>query len=125
MAARIIVINEDPAFLSLTQSLLREAGYEIIELTAGASARDRVREERPDLVILDVQMDNPTKGWTLAQILLLDPDTRHIPAIICSNDSDTLGAKAAHLWSKGYGVLEKPFDREELLDQVRACLDGR
>jgi CheY-like chemotaxis protein len=49
-----------------------------------SEAYEFVKEQRPDLVLLDIRMETPEAGWIVLELLTLDPQTRDIPMIICS-----------------------------------------
>jgi CheY-like chemotaxis protein len=119
---RIAVVNDDTAFLQLMQQVLADEGYETLIHIVGATAHDFVRIELPDLVILDVRMDDPQSGWQVLELMRLDRETIDIPVIVCSADSIQLAAKADHLRKHSAIPLEKPFDLYELLDLVRSVV---
>lgn len=118
----IMVVNDDTTFLSLMQTLLREEGYEVSLQIEGDSAYPRIREVRPDLVILDIRMEHPETGWEVLNLLRLDPETTDLPVVVCSADSQFLREKAAHLREKNCDILEKPFDLPDLLNRVEAVV---
>lgn len=123
MAAPLIaVVNDDTAFLQLMHDLLTEEGYRARIVKERQDAHGVIRNEHPDLVILDIRMDHPESGWTVLELIRLDPETAQIPVIVCSADHRFLQAKAEMLQQHHCGVLEKPFDLTELLSQVAAAL---
>ena len=124
--ACIALINDDTAFLDLMRGLLQEAeGYEVLVCKEGDGAWDFVKAHRPDLVLLDIRMGSPEMGWTILELLTLDPATRPIPLIVCSAAVRDLQDHEALLRQYGIGVLPKPFDLDALLDTVRAGLAKR
>lgn len=119
---RIMVVNDDTAFLHLMKELLTDEGYEVILHIHAETAWEAIRREQPDLVILDVRMERPEAGWTTLDLLRLDPQTTRIPVIVCTADAVQLRQKAEHLASLGYGALQKPFDLDHLLAAIRRQL---
>lgn len=119
---RIMVVNDDTTFLNLMQALLQDEGYDVSLLIEGSLAYSRIREARPDLVILDIRMEHPETGWEVLNLLRLDPETADLPVIVCSADSQFLREKAVHLREKNCDVLEKPFDLPDLLSKVEAVV---
>ena len=88
-------------------------------------ADELVKEQRPDLVILDIRIGGEERGWQILQLLTLDPDTLPIPVIVCSAAIDDLQAHQPLLDKYGVRVLPKPFDLDDLLETVAATLrDG-
>ena len=121
--SRIAVINDDVPFLALMEDLLQSIeGYEVLICKEGDRAYEFVKQRRPDLVILDIRMGGEEIGWTVLELLTLDPATRPIPLIVCSAAVQDLQAHEPLLQRYGVAVLPKPFDLEALLEQVRAGL---
>lgn len=122
--ARIVLINDDTTFLDLMQDLLQEVeGYEVLVCKEGDRAYEFVRAQQPDLVLLDIRMGGEESGWTLLELLTLDPQTRPIPLIVCSAAIRDLQDHQPLLDRFGIGVLPKPFDLEVLLEKVEAALN--
>jgi CheY-like chemotaxis protein len=82
----IAVVNNDLPFLDLMKELLTEEGYRVILHHEGDTAYALIRKEQPDLVILDIRLEYPEAGWTVLDLIQLDPETTHIPVILCSAD---------------------------------------
>ena len=123
--ATIAVVNNDTAFLELMGELLGGEGYRTLICKEGDKAYALVKERQPDLVVLDVRLDHPESGWTILELLRLDPATARIPVIVCSADGRFLREKAASLSDLDCDVLEKPFDLDMLLAKVGAALATR
>ena len=120
--ATIAVVNNDTAFLELMGELLGGEGYRTLICKEGDKAYALVKERQPDLVVLDIRLDHPESGWTILELLRLDPATARIPVIVCSADGRFLREKAAALADLDCDVLEKPFDLDMLLAKVAAAL---
>lgn len=121
--ARIIVINDDTDFLTLMSELLTEIeGYDVQICREGDRAYQFVKEQQPDLVILDIRIDGQEAGWAILECLTLDPQTSAIPVIVCSAAIRELQAHAAELERYGIDTLTKPFDLDALLHKVAAAL---
>lgn len=118
----IAVVNNDTEFLELMQDLLSVEGYQTVICKEGDKAYALVKELQPSLVVLDIRMDQPEAGWTILELLRLDPETTRIPVIVCSADAPFLREKAAALYELRCDILEKPFDLETLLDKVATGL---
>lgn len=81
-----------------------------------------MKAERPEAIVLDIRMGDPETGWTVLELLRLDPAAATIPVIVCSADSIFLRAKEAQLRALHYDILEKPFDLDTLLAKVATAL---
>jgi DNA-binding response OmpR family regulator len=119
----IAVINDDTAYLSLMHDLLEgEEGYEVSICKEADRAYEFVKEMHPDLVILDIRVGHEESGWTILELLTIDPATRPIPVIICSAAMDSLQEHDVLLRQYDCEVLPKPFDLDALLGKVHAAL---
>lgn len=117
----IVVVNDDPAILTLFQELLEEEGYRVtLDSFQGQTqeVHDSIRAAKPDLAILDFIIGNEGGGWQLLQTLHMDRATRDIPIIICTGAVKQVTELSAHLESMGVKVVLKPFDIDHLLGVV-------
>jgi DNA-binding response OmpR family regulator len=118
----ILVANDDEVYLEMIQDLLTEAGYRRVLWHAGAGAFQRIRDEQPALLLLDINLSNPGHGWQTLNAVKLHPKTTHIPVILCSTDRHLFVAKVEMLRSMQCEFLEKPFDIETLLDKIASVI---
>ncbi|HEU5327701.1 MAG TPA: response regulator [Thermomicrobiales bacterium] len=118
----IAVMNDETAFLQLMHDLLTGEGYRCIICKEGDKVYPLIKEQQPNLVILDIRMGTPETGWMVLELLRLDPATASIPVIVCSADTVFLRAKADALRDLNCDILEKPFDLDTLLEKVAAML---
>ncbi len=116
---RIAVINDDTAFLDLMRDLLEhEGGYEVVIGREWGNAYEFVKREQPQLVILDIRISGEEHGWTILELLTLDPLTRPIPVLVCSAAIRSLHEHQPWLDRFGIRALPKPFDLDTLLASV-------
>ena len=116
--ARILVVDDDDSIRSLLQQELGDAGYLIEEATNGKEALQCIRQNRPDLIILDVMMPE-MNGFDVAAILKNDPDTMDIPIIVLSVVQDK--ARGFRIGVDRY--LTKPIDTTQLFREVGVLLE--
>lgn len=121
----IAVVDDDPEIRQMLEMLLHSAGYRTLLWDHGKDAHLIIRRNKPDLVILDMWMEDRDAGRTVLGLMELDPGTQRIPVIICSAHVEALRARIHQFSERGYTILPKPFEPEELLQQVRARLAGR
>ena len=116
---RIAVIDDDTAFLELMHDLLeQEGGYEVLICREWQDAHQFVRDHQPALVIVDIRIGSEERGWTILELLTLDPQTRSTPVIVCSAAIQSLHEHQAWLDRFGICALPKPFDIDILLETV-------
>ncbi|HEX8918825.1 MAG TPA: response regulator [Chloroflexota bacterium] len=116
---RIAIVNDDTVFLDMMGAVLRDRGWETMELREGHTAFAALKDDLPDLIILDIRLEEPETGWTLLELLTLERRTRSIPVIVCSAALLDLRAHEDMLRRYGIRVLPKPFD----IDTLYQCVD--
>jgi signal transduction histidine kinase/CheY-like chemotaxis protein len=117
VSTSILVVDDDPSIRSLLQQEFAEAGYRVRLAANGREALDRIREEKPGLVVLDVMMPE-MNGFDVAAVLKNDPATMDIPIIILSIVEDQ---------ERGFRIgvdryLTKPIDTASLFHEVNTLL---
>ena len=109
----ILSIDDEEQIVQLYQRYLGDLNYEIVPLSNPKAAVDKAIELNPVAITLDVMM--PEKdGWTVLKELKSNPETVHIPVIICS----ILEEKEKGLKLGASAYLVKPFLREDLIDVI-------
>lgn len=114
---KVLVIDDDPAALDISQRVLSREGCEVLVAGSGPAGLDVALRENPDVVILDVMMPG-MDGWQVLKALRAEAATAGTPVLMLSmlNERDLgllLGADE---------YLTKPIDRERLAAAVRALL---
>jgi adenylate cyclase len=117
-AKKIVVVNDNPEFLELGETLLSEERYQVSVCVHGDKAYQLIKGEQPDLVILDVRMVGVDE-WQVLDMIKLDPDTADIPVIVCSAAVREIQAAEARLREQKCDILLKPFNIDELLAKVQ------
>lgn len=121
--ARIAVVNDDTAFLELMRELLeQEEHYEVLICKEWDNAYQFIRDQAPDLIIQDIRIGGEERGWTILNLLTLDPRTRPIPMIVCSAAIQSLHEHQEWLSRYGIRALPKPFDLDTLLNTVEEMI---
>lgn len=117
-AANILIVDDDDSIRSLLHQELGDAGYNIEEARNGKEALACVREQRPDLIILDIMMPE-MNGFDVAAVLKNDPKTMDIPIIVLSIVQDK--ARGFRIGVDRY--LTKPIDTELLFAEIGSLLE--
>jgi CheY-like chemotaxis protein len=87
--AKILIVDDDPDFLLVCYTVLKEAGYQVMEAANGRIALQRMREERPDLVLLDVMMSSILEGVDVSKEMESDPNLKDVPVVMVSSIATT------------------------------------
>jgi DNA-binding response OmpR family regulator len=118
----ITVVNDDTLFLELMEEFLSEEGYQTLILKEGDAAYGTIKKKKPDLVVLDIRLNNPEGGFVVVDLMRLDPQTSTIPIIICSVDTKLIQDNEARLREKNCDILMKPFTLDELIVKVQGFI---
>jgi len=118
----IAVVDDDPRMLDLFARLLARARYVPILWSTGPDAFRMIRKCRPDLVILDLQMEDPQAGWRTLRQMRQDHATQAIPVLICSVLAPFDRRMMERLSGWHCAVLPKPFRREQLEAKIAELL---
>jgi len=120
VAPTILVVDDDPDFVDLTRTILSKEGYEVSTASDGEAAYQAMKEDRPDLVLLDVMMATPLDGVELSRRIAADPDLKEIPIVMISSiDSSqyaSLLPDTLHIPIDAW--VSKPIDPDHLLNTI-------
>jgi DNA-binding response OmpR family regulator len=119
--ATIAIIDDDPDILDASSLVLRAKGYEVITADNPDDGFQIVMERKPDLIILDVMMDEPDDGFFLAQKLRREKFTG--PIIMYTSVSKSIGMEfGASEIVPVDDFIEKPIAPDVLVDKVEKHL---
>lgn len=118
MSQRIVIADDEPDINRLIAMILRE--YTVLRAKRGDEALQLIRQEMPDLAILDISMPG-LNGLEVAQALLADPVTACIPLIFLSAYGQQREIDAGLATGVALYIV-KPFDPDELLQSVEKLL---
>lgn len=119
----ILVVDDDKSIIEIVQAYLEQAGYSVLSATNGTSAMDTLRRERPELLILDLNLPD-RDGWDITRDIRNDRHLASTPIIMLTarvDDSDKI--VGLELGANDY--VTKPFNPREIVARVRALLRRR
>ncbi len=116
-AGRILVIDDEPQIRRIMRTTLTGAGYEVDDARTGEEGLDKVREFRPDLVLLDMNMPG-MGGLAACKALRADPNVAIVMLTVRDSEKD----KVLALDAGADDFVTKPFSTPELLARIRAAL---
>jgi DNA-binding response OmpR family regulator len=118
----ILVVNDTQEILDLFREILEEEGFRVSLSAFAINDLDTILDFAPDLVILDFLMGGEQAGWQLLQKMKMDRRTASIPVIVCTAALGMVRELEGHLRAKNVGVVLKPFDIDDLVNEVRKSL---
>lgn len=124
--AKILLVDDDPDFVEATKAVLESRPYEIITALSGEEGLQKAREEKPDLVLLDIIMPG-VDGFQVCQQLKKDPQLSQIPVIMITSFSEkymetSIGVSQG-LSLEAEDFVDKPVAPTELLIRVEKWLN--
>ena len=122
MVARIALVDDDRDFTSLVSEIIQQQGWDVVACNDETEAIRCIRDEHPNLVILDIRMSTRDSGWQILEELRRDPAIGSLPVIVCSAAMDDLQRRAPWMEERGYATLLKPFDIDDLIQLVEKMI---
>jgi two-component system cell cycle response regulator DivK len=120
MTKRIVVVEDQADNLQILRDLLTSEGYQIIEAQDGEEGIRAAAAERPDLILMDIQLPR-LDGYEATRRIKADPALRAIPIIVVTSYSlsgDEAKARAAGCDD----FVPKPYSRRHLMAKIREYL---
>jgi CheY-like chemotaxis protein len=118
--ATILVVEDNDLSRDALSRRLERRGYRVLLAVDGAQAVDAARDERPDVILMDLGLPR-VDGWEATRRLKADPATRRIPVIVLSAHAMTNDRDKA-LQAGGDDFDTKPIRFQPLLEKIEALL---
>lgn len=130
MAGKVLLVDDDSDIRTFVRTVLEEHGYDTIEAANGDEGYKKVRDEKPDLVILDVLMPRQS-GIKMYRMLRIDDQLKSIPVIIFSAISKRTFLRSQEALSEFGGTkvpepdayVEKPVEPHELAEVIKTVIE--
>ena len=123
MAQKILIVEDNEQNMILLRDVIKYQGYTVITARNGTDGIRLAREERPDLIIMDIQMP-VMDGATAIKIVRSDPELQKIKVVACT--SFAMSGDKERLLQAGFDdYLAKPLDVRQLREMVSRHLDGK
>ncbi|MDP3185813.1 MAG: response regulator [Anaerolineales bacterium] len=122
--AKILIVDDDPDFVNATRMVLEAEGHTVISAKSGNEGFQRAREDKPDIIVLDVIMDTVLDGLAMSQEMHNDPAVRDIPIIMVTSIANTDYAELfptdEYIHIRAF--MSKPIKPADLIKQVNKLL---
>lgn len=120
---RVVCVEDEPEMIDLVKLILKRRGYDVIGAMGGKEGIDVIRQEVPDLVLLDLMMPD-MGGWEVYQIIKSDDALKHIPVIIVTAKAQSIDKVLGLQVAKVDDYITKPFTPQELIDSINKLFQG-
>jgi len=118
---KLLVVDDDDAFLAFLEELLSRSQYQVLTASNGKDGVSAAMQEIPDLIILDVMMPDMSGGMA-AHYLSENISTQSIPIIFLTSIISEEQEMMVDNQEGNYQFLAKPIKVEHLLDEIEKCL---
>lgn len=121
--AKIMIVDDEPNILALEKAVLESEGFEVVEAISGAECLEKIKEAKPDLILLDMMMPGMS-GRETCEKIRADPETseQKIVFVTVARFSEVGKDILDELYVLDY--VTKPFENADLISRVRKALDA-
>ncbi len=120
MSKKVLIVDDEPNIVLSLEFLMEEAGYEVRSVADGQQALDAVREEVPDLILLDIMLPK-LDGYEICREIRANPQAKDVRVIMLT----AKGREVDQEKGLAFGADEyitKPFSTREVVEKVRHIL---
>ncbi len=116
----ILIVEDNEKNMKLVRDILQVKGYRTVEAVTGLAGLQAVRDDPPDLILMDIQLPD-ISGIEVYARLRADPITAGIPAIACT--ASVTQADRSRILEGGFaGFVAKPINLKEFLQTIERVL---
>lgn len=120
--ARVLIVDDSPTEVYILKNMLEKSGFQTLTANSGEEGVKKAREEKPDLILMDVVMPG-LNGFQATRQISRDPETSAIPIIIVTTkDQETDKVWGLRQGAKDY--ITKPASERELIEKIKMALAG-
>lgn len=117
MAKKILICEDEKVLANLLRKKLTQEGYEIFLALDGKESLAKMKEKKPDLVLLDIIMPE-MDGFEVMETMVKDKKLKDIPVIIISNSGQPVEIERAQKLGAKDWLIKTEFDPQEVIDKV-------
>jgi response regulator RpfG family c-di-GMP phosphodiesterase len=114
----VLIIDDDPDLCTAMQTALQADGFVVRCANQGSLGLEMMREQKPDLVFLDIIMRMPTEGVWVSEQIVVDPELRNVPVVMLTSivDSEYAGHFPTDCPLHAHLFLDKPVPLSKILE---------
>lgn len=125
--AKILIVDDDPDIVETMKIVLESKDYQVASAADGRQGLERIKKEKPDLIILDIMMTRMDEGFDVCRQLKKDPKYKDIPILMLTALKEKAGfdftAEAGdETWLPVEDYVHKPIQPDDLLAKVEKLL---
>ena len=121
--AKIMVVDDEPNILALEGAILEGEGFEVVQAASGQECLDKLKQEKPDLILLDMMMPGMS-GREVCEKIRADPETANQKIVFVTVARFSEVGKNILEELKVLDYVTKPFDNADLIARVKKALEA-
>lgn len=118
MAKKVLIIEDEKILYNLLKDKLEKEGYQAIVAVDGVEGLEKIKSEKPDLILLDIVMPRKN-GLELLEEVQEDKELKKIPVIIISNSGQPVEIDKARELGADDWLIKTEFDPNEVVEKVK------
>ncbi len=120
----ILCVEDEPEMIDLIRLILGRRGFEVKGATGGVEGLEMIRQDPPDLVLLDLMMPD-MDGWEVYQQMKADEKTKNIPVIVVTAKAQSIDRVLGLHIAKVDDYITKPFSPQDLMNSIEKVLSSK
>ena len=116
MSSKVLIVDDSKLDLEILKTIVSKEGYEVITAISGQEAVDKASSVHPDLIFMDVIMENKD-GFEACREIISNSETKHIPIIFVTGKCQ----KADRIWAElqgGKALVGKPYTPDQIVTEI-------
>ena len=123
MAKKIMIVDDEESLRELVKVILEQEGFEVITAKSGQECLDKLKEVKPDLILLDMMMPGMS-GRETCERIRENPGTKDLRVVFLTVARFSEVGKDILSKMNVLDYITKPFDNEELVKRVKRALES-
>ncbi|MFM7423855.1 MAG: response regulator [Elainella sp.] len=117
---KILVIDDSRVIRNMVRDMLPKGNFQVLEAKDGVEGLNCIRQERPNLIMLDFLLPRMS-GWEVFQQIQSQPDLQTIPLVLMSGRREEVTEKIPEPFEY-FEFVEKPFEQKDLIEAIKAAM---
>ncbi|KAM3091862.1 response regulator [Phormidesmis sp. 146-35] len=117
---KIVVIDDSAVIRNMVRDMLPKGNFEVMEAKDGVQGINLIRQERPNLIMLDFLLPRMS-GWEVFQQIQTQPELQSIPLVLMSGRKEEVTEKLQEPFEY-FEFVQKPFDQKILIDAIKMAM---
>ena len=117
---KILVIDDSRVIRNMVRDMLPKGNFQVLEAKDGVEGMDCIRQERPNLIMLDFLLPRMS-GWEVFQQIQTQPELQSIPLVLMSGRREEVTEKIPEPFEY-FEFVEKPFEQKDLIEAIKAAM---